>query len=150
MALRDGSVRWGYFRRALKAMNPKIVLEPPRNPENPGAMVYLRIPRHPESDPLTGLWEVLAVPSPCVFKTIPKYDTEHNGKWVRGWATFFKSVRQITNPLTGKPVFNEKLVKYYFPGVFDRFSTKAFKAELREKNKTREEKINDKLRYKPF
>lgn len=141
----DGAVSWGYFGRALKSMNPKVVLDPPRNPNQLGAMVYLRLPRHPESDPVTGLWEVLAVPAPRYFRQMPKHDVEHGGKWVRGWGTFFKSVRKMRDPF-GRVIFDPKRVKALFPGVYDRFNSRQFKQDLNERNEAPEAKINRKLR----
>jgi hypothetical protein len=154
--LGDGSIGFSTFVRKLKAINPKVVVPwPSATSVAPGTMVYLNLPRHPDSDPVTGLWEVLAIPSPNFFPWIPKHDTSWlepasgKAKWVRGWVTFLRSVRKMKDPW-GRPVFSEKAIVATFGRLDDSFSSKEFKAELRESNKTAEEKINDKLRYKAF
>lgn len=150
----DGSIGFSTFVRKLKAINPKVVVPWPRATSvAPGTMVCLSFPRHPDSDPITGLWEVLAIPSPNFFPWIPKHDTSWvdpvsgKAKWVRGWVTFLRSVRTMKDPW-GRPIFPEKALKAAFGRLDDGFSSKEFKAGLKEQNKTAEEKINDKLRYK--
>lgn len=154
--LGDGSVGFSTFVRKLKAINPKVVVPWPKATSlAPGTMVCLSFPSHPDSDPVTGLWEVLAIPSPNFFPWIPKHDTSWiepasgKAKWVRGWTTFFKATRKMKDPW-GRPIFPEKAVRAAFQDPYDRFSSKEFKADLREQNKTEEEKINDKLRFKAF
>jgi len=73
----DGTVTFAYFYRALKAMNSRFVIRVSESTMNRGTMVYLDLPRHPESDPETGLWEVIAVPSPIFYKHMPKHDTSY-------------------------------------------------------------------------
>ncbi len=98
-------------------------------------MVYLEIPNHPDSDPVTGLWEVLAVPSPIFYPKMPKHDTEYtdiNGsiKWVRGWSTFFKAVCKQRDPW-GRKILSKDKVKAWFDRPFDKFNSKEYQAELR-------------------
>lgn len=142
----DGAVSFGYFRRALKALNPRVVLEI-ESQTHRGCMVYLRYPKHPDSNPITGLWEVLAVPSPIFFKTLPKHDVELNGKWVRGWSTFFKAVRKMRGP-DGRIIFDPKKVKGLFIKPYDLFDSQKFKADLAEQNLSPEARINRALRHK--
>lgn len=137
------SVSFGYFVRALQSMNRRVVVEPMGNAL--GAMVYLRLPMHPDSNPATGLWEILAVPSPKHFKPMPKYDIEHHGKWVRGWGTFFRAVKKMKDPM-GRLIFNPKDVERLFIKPYRLFDSRGFKAALNEKNESPEAKINRKLR----
>lgn len=134
----DGAVSFAYFKRALKALNPRFVVKANPAATHRGVMVYLYIPNHPESDPETGLWEVLAVPSPNFYPKMPKHDTVHSGlvgsgKWVRGWSTFFKAVVKMRDPWGRKIVSAEK-VKAWFDKPFDKFNSREFQAEVRERN----------------
>jgi hypothetical protein len=140
----DGTVSFNYFRRALKALNPLVHLEV-ESQTHRGCMVYLRIPRHPESNPVTGLWEVLAVPSPIYYKRMPKHDVELNGKWVRGWSTFFKAVKKMRDP-NGRIIFNPTKVKALFNKPYDNFDSRKFKADLAEANLSPEARNYKKLR----
>ncbi len=132
----DGAVPFSKFVRLLKVMNPKIVCDiPSPKSRHRGVMVYLRAPKHPDSDPETGLWEVLAVPSPIYLPMTPKHDPTYKGldgseKWVRGWDTFFKAVCKMEDPTTGLPIFSKSRVKGLFPGAFDNFNSRAFQAEV--------------------
>lgn len=134
----DGMVRFSDLKRALKAMHPHVVIKNDLSLHR-GTMVYLSFPRHPDSDPVTGLWEVLAIPSPIFFDLIPKHDVEWKdpitgqGKWVRGWSTFFKSVRRMKDP-TGQYIFPPSKVRRWFNDAYDRFSSNKFKADLNERN----------------
>ena len=139
-----GAVSFGYFVRALKCMNKLVHCEPQ---QSRGTMVYLKLPRHPESNPATGLWEILAVPSPHIFKEMPKHDMVHDGKWVRGWGTFFKAVRTMKDPM-GRVLFPKSLVEKLFSDPYDKFNSRQFKRDLNESNRPREARINDHLRWK--
>lgn len=138
----DGAVPFSKFVRLLKVMNPKIVCDiPAPSHRHRGVMVYLRVPKHPESDPETGLWEVLAVPSPVYFPMTPKYDTVYKGldgseKWVRGWDTFFKATCKMQDPTSAfsKPIFDYKIVRQLFPGSFSKFNSRKFQSEVRERS----------------
>ncbi len=134
----DGAVPFSKFVRLLKVLNPKIVCDiPSPKSRHRGVMVYLRIPKHPDSDPETGLWEVLAVPSPIYFPMTPRLDTTYKGldgseKWVRGYSTFFKAVCKMEDPSKGKGefIFKRGAVASLFPGAFDKFNSRAFQAEV--------------------
>lgn len=131
----DGTVTFAYFYRALKAMNPRIVIKVDTRTINRGTMVYLDV-NHPDSDPVTGLWELIAVPSPIFYKHMPKRDTSYvlNGseKWVRGWSTFFKAVCKMKDP-NGRKILSRDKVKAWFDRPFDKFNSREFQAQVRER-----------------
>lgn len=87
---------WDQFRRALRQANPGLILL--RSATTRGAMVYLRT-KHPDADH-RGLWEIMAVPSPTFYKQgLPRADfLDDNGKWCRGWETFFALVKRMRDP----------------------------------------------------
>ncbi len=151
----DGAVSFAYFRRALKALNSRVVIPVNSMSTSRGVMVYLNIPNHPDSDPVSGLWEVLAVPSPLYYKKIPKHDKEFldpltgTRKWVRGWGTFFRAVKNMRDPWKRR-IFSPGRVKALFEKPYDNFDSQKFKRDLNERNETPEDRINRKLRYKAF
>ena len=62
--------RYKAMKKAL-GTNPDVILLPSRTTK--GAMVYLRLPGHPDSDH-RGLWEIMALPSPTFFERCPAED----------------------------------------------------------------------------
>ena len=147
----DSAIPFGTFVRKLKDLNPKIVVPLNEGHSKRGVMVYLRLPRHPDSHPLTGLWEILALPAPWFYPMTPKHDTERrsldgSGKWVRGWGTFLKAVKRMKDPSTGRLIFDPKRVKGLFPRPYDGFNSQQFKAELNERNLSPEARNYKKLR----
>jgi len=132
----DGAVSFSYFYRALRSMNRNLYIKVNEQTVTRGTMVYLDI-NHPDCDPVTGLWEVIAVPSPVFYPKMPKHDTEfvdERGavKWVRGWSTFFKAVCKMTDP-NGKKILSKDKVKAWFDRPFDKFNSREYQAQVRYK-----------------
>lgn len=129
----DGTVTFAYFYRALRAMNSHMVICVDESTMHRGTMVYLDV-NHPDSNPVTGLWELIAVPSPVFYKHMPKHDTSYveNGveKWVRGWSTFFKAVCKMRDP-HGRKILSRDKVKAWFDRPFDKFNSREFQAQVR-------------------
>ncbi len=144
--MNDGAVSFSYFKRALKALNPRLTVNFDSGSLHRGVMVYLRIPKHPDSDPITGLWEVLAVPSPLYYRHMPKHDVEWiepgtgKGKWVRGWSTFFKDAKRLRDPW-GRKIFSADKVKAWFDRPYDKFDSGKYKRDLNERNRSGAEKM---------
>ena len=132
--MNDGAVSFAYFKRALKALNGRFVIDLSKTTANRGVMVYLNIPSHPDSDPETGLWEVLAVPSPIFYPKMPKHDTEWVDakgvvKWVRGWGTFIKAICKMKDPW-GRKIASKDKAKAWFEKPFDKFNSRAYIADI--------------------
>ena len=145
-----GTVSFSYFRRALIAMNPRIQLEVDEKSKHRGVMVYLKMPQHPESNPVNGLWEILAVPSPKYFRIMPKHDTEHDGKWVRGWSTFFRACRKMKEP-SGRLIFDPKRVRAFFKEPYnDKFKSVEYRNALNAKNEAPESKLAKQMQDKRY
>ena len=149
--MNDGAVSFAYFKRALKAINPNVILHWDSGSLHRGVMVYLHLPNHPDSNPVNGLWEVLAVPSPLYFKHMPKHDVEWKdpisgvGKWVRGWSTFFKDAKKLRDPF-GRKIFSPGKVAAWFDKPYDKFDSGAFKRDLNRKNRSGSEKMAERMR----
>lgn len=115
-----------------------------------GSMVYLYLPTHPDSDPKTGLWEIMALPNPLYFPATPQMDEmkfdagSRQWKYVRGYATFFKALLRFKNPLTGQPIFPKSKVEALNIGAYKKFNTKSILAEINELNKSEEAKWHEK------
>lgn len=132
----DGAVSFSYFYRALRSMNRNLVIKVDETTVTHGTMVYLDI-NHPDCDPVTGLWELIAVPSPLFYPKMPKHDTEFvdakgSYKWVRGWSTFFKAVCKMRDP-NGKKILSADKVRAWFDRPFDKFNSREYQAQVRYK-----------------
>lgn len=142
------TIHWDTFRKALKAGRSNVVYNP--NGDKAGAMVYLWLPRHPDSD-RRGLWEIMSAPSRTRFERCPIQDVEIDGKWVRGASTFFKNCRKLRDP-NGKMLFNWKKVLAVFPDAKTLFNSKAYKEMVRLKNMDQDAKDYEKTKgvFKPI
>lgn len=113
------SISWTVFTKAIKAGNPRAVLLPSKTTQ--GAMVYLHLPKHPDSDH-RGLWEIMAVPSPTFYKMCPYEDfIADNGKRARGYSQFFRSAKRMRYRFddgVSYPVFDASRVKKVLPNAY--------------------------------
>lgn len=108
------TLSWQTFAKAL-ATNPCLRLLPSKSTK--GAMVYCYAPNNPESDD-RGLWEIMAVPSPTFFRRFPFKDfIDDDGKWVRGYNTFFKKCLKMRDAF-GKRLFNPEKIKALIPDAY--------------------------------
>ncbi len=156
MSVAGRSISWERFRRAIKAGNRDAVLLPSRS--TLGAMVYLRAPKHPDSDH-RGLWEIMAVPSPTFYHRCPKEDSigVFRGKKfrVRGYNQFFKTARRMRIRYEGESrvIFDMKKVLAHIPDALSAWrGTEPMKKRVREANQTEIERKGTELhkRSKPI
>jgi hypothetical protein len=135
---------WSRFNRILRYLNPKLVLLPSATTRS--AMVYLRLPKHPDSDH-RGLWEVGAVPSPTFFTFgFPQFDfVDYTGKMSRGYTTFFQRILKSRMP-DGRPIYTKSSLKRVLPQALEKRSSKELKKKTDEANETDEYKMYKKTK----
>lgn len=123
---------WKYIQQALKT-NSKCRFGP--SISTLGAMVYLELPQHPDSDK-NGFWEVLALPSPTFFEKCPSADLLYEGKVIRGYVEFFRlacKMRVRWPDGTVTPVFRRAAIEAILPEVFrPTFNWARYKRDLKE------------------
>lgn len=139
------SITWEAFRDALRT-NSKVRFFPSKT--SLGAMVYVYAPKHEDSDE-RGLWEIMAVQSPTFFDRVQFQDfVTPEGKWVRGYNSFFKRSLKMLGPY-GKQIFDPEQVKKYVPDAYNAWrGSKEVKDKWLESLITPEQKIALKLRAK--
>ena len=135
------SISWATFKKALST-NPKVRFSASRTTK--AAMVYLYLPKHNESD-ARGLWELLAVPSPTFFDRLQRNDVEVDGKGIRGYAQFFRAVCKMKDP-TGASVLSKEKIRAIIPDAFQRFDSRTFRRDVKKKNTSEFEKLQEKLK----
>lgn len=129
----------------MKYSNSKAVLLPSKTTK--GAMAYLYIPSHPDSDK-RGLWELGAVASPTFFKYLPQKDViDADGDWVRGYGSFFRRLSRARDP-RGRMVFYKKDIKALIPNAYQHWKGKDFKAQWLADRVTPEEKLDKKIPWR--
>lgn len=141
------------MEKALKT-NSDVILLPSRTTK--GAMVYLKLPGHPDSDH-RGLWEILALPSPTFFERCPAEDfvdmseATHDspkGKLIPGYMRFFKRAIKIKHPVTGTKIFNASKLKEHIPDIFRGWQHGKFKKDFQEGNLSEEAKFQKKIPWR--
>jgi hypothetical protein len=111
------------------------------------------LPKHPDSDPKTGLYEILAVPSPRYFSRFPQFDFEAihlkgedgKSKWQRGYSSFFKALCRMRNPMTGGRFLNRRKAEAICPGSMDTKNLAWLRVKLREATYSEEYKTYKKV-----
>ena len=84
----------------------------------PTAGLYLYMPKHPKSNPETGLKHLGAMPSPRFFSRLPKNDfwDDSLGGFNRGWQSVLR--RLCSMRFAGRPVINRSEAMRTFGGFF--------------------------------
>lgn len=147
------SVAWKTIEKALKT-NSDVILLPSRTTK--GAMVYLRLPGHEESDH-RGLWELLALPSPTFYERCPAEDfvdptaatvESPKGQLIPGYMRFFKRVVAMKHPVTGQRIFKGSEIKRIIPGAFRGWQHGKFKADFKDGNLSDMAKFQQKIPWR--
>ena len=91
------------FARRLRALNGGLVVAPGLGRVDG---LYLRMPKHPSSNPESGLKHLGSIPSSRVFNTLPKYDfwDDTLGGFNRGWTSVLRYLTTVR--FAGKPVIH--------------------------------------------
>lgn len=137
------SISWGVFKDALRT-NPNVRFFPSKT--TIGAMVYVYAPKHEDSDE-RGLWEIMAVQSPTFFDKVSFQDfITEDGKWVRGYNSFFKRCLGMIGP-DEKEIFDPEKIKKFIPDAYNAWrGSKEVKDKYLESLVTPQQRLALKLR----